>query len=450
MASFSAMTHNDPMAGFPVEVFRRRRERALQALEGGVMVLPAAPILHRSADTEHRYRPDSELFYLTGCTEPGSVAVLMGGAERRFVLFVRERDEEAELWAGPRLGPEGAEERFGADETHPMSELDEVLPRLLGAGDRIHHRLGRGDVLERLVVEALGRARRRGRRTGSGPRGVVDPGEILDELRVVKDEHEIRTLRSAAWISTEGHRAGFEAVAPGRGEWEVEAVVDAAFRGAGASGPGYPTIVGSGANACVLHYVENRHTIDAGDLVLVDAGAELNLYQGDVSRTVPATGRFTERQRAVYDVVEAARRAALDAVAPGATVGDVNAAAVGVVVDGLVDLGILSGAREDLVAEEAHKPWFPHQTSHWLGIDVHDPADYARDGASRTLEPGMVFTVEPGLYFPPGSEGPAAAFAGTGVRIEDDVLVTEDGHENLTRSLPTDPEAVEALVGEGA
>ncbi len=440
------MIPRDPMTDMPAEAFAARRAATCDALGQGVMVLPAAPPLVRSRDTEVRYRPDSELFYLTGLTEPGAVAVLVGGPGRRFVLFVPERDADAERWSGPRVGTAAAEERFGADETHPVSDLDALLPALLREGDFVHARLGRSESLDRAVFGALRHARARGSRRGTGPRGVIDPGGILDELRLIKDEHEIARIRRAVSLTVKGHRKGISVARPGVGEWAVEASVDAVFRGEGAEGSGFETIVGSGPNACVLHYVENRRTLEDGDLVLLDAGAEVGLYQGDLSRTFPANGRFTPEQRAVYDIVERARVSALEAAHPGAAVSAVHDAVVRVLLEGLVDLGVLSGAVNDLVASEAHRPYFPHQTSHWLGLDVHDPGDYVRDGSDRCLSPGMVFTVEPGLYFPPGLGGSAAPYEGIGVRIEDDLLMGADAVENLSAELPTTADAMETLV----
>jgi len=431
----------------PRDALQARRKAALQTLGDGVLVLPAAPLQYRSRDGEHRYHPDRELFYLTGATEPETVAVLAGGSEPSFHLFVRPRDADAELWSGPRLGPEAAAERFGPDECHPLDQLAEHLPALLQGADRIFFRLGTDDAIEAYVRGALDFARGKGSRTGSGPRTVVDPGQILDELRLVKDEHELERLRRAAALTVEGQRAAASALAPGTGEWAVEAEVERAFRAGGALGAGFETIVGSGANACVLHYVTNACIVGTDDLVLVDAGAELALYHGDVTRTYPASGRFTDAQRAVYDVVEAARCAAVEAVRPGALVSDVHATATRVLVEGLVGLGVLSGQPEDLIALEAHKAFYPHQTSHWLGLDVHDVGDYAKDGSPRRLEPGMVLTVEPGLYFRPGHDATPGRLAGIGVRIEDDVVVTAEGREVLSAALPTGAEEVAALVG---
>jgi Xaa-Pro aminopeptidase len=434
------------MTDMPAEVFAARRAATFEALGLGVMVLPAAPPLIRSRDTEARYRPDSELFYLTAVTEPGAVAVLVGGPDRRFVLFVPERDADAERWSGPRVGTDAAEERFGADDAHPLSDLDALLPGLLGDGDFIHVRLGRVEAVDRAALDALRHARARGSRGGTGPRGVIDPGEILDELRLIKDEHEIARIRRAVSLTVKGHLTGITLARPGVGEWAVEASVNAAFREGGAEGSGFETIVGSGPNSCVLHYVENRRTMEDGDLVLLDAGAEVGLYQGDITRTFPANGRFTPEQRAVYDIVERARVSAVEAACPGVAISAVHDAVVRVLLDGLVDLGVLSGPVDDLVASEAHRAFFPHQTSHWLGLDVHDPGDYVRDGADRCLAPGMVFTVEPGLYFPPGLGGSAAPYEGIGVRIEDDLLMGPGAVENLSASLPTAADAMEALA----
>lgn len=430
------------------ETFADRRRRAVEGLGDGVMVLPAAPVQHASRDTERPYAPDRELYYLTGLTEPESVAILVGGSNPELVLFVRERDPEAELWAGPRLGPDGAEELVEPDACHPLSELSDRLPELLRRGDRIYYRLGRRGAVERMVVGALTAARTRGPRTGTGPRGVVDPGEVLDELRLRKDESELEAIRRACAVTVEGHRAGASAIRPGEGEWVVEAAVEAAFRVRGVAGPAFDTIVGSGGNACVLHYVRNGDVVEEGDLVLIDAGAETGYYNGDVTRTFPASGSFTPRQRDVYDLVDDARRAAIEATRPGVTIRSVHDAAVRTMVEGLVGLGILAGSVDELVEGGDHKAFFPHQTSHWLGLDVHDPGDYVKDGDSRILEPGMVFTVEPGLYFPPDLEGKAArTYAGIGIRIEDDVAVTEGGCEVLTSALPTAAQDVEAMVG---
>jgi Xaa-Pro aminopeptidase len=439
-----------PLRGFSPEAFERRRSRIFAALGQDAMILPGAAVQLSSRDTEHRFRPDSELFYVTGVDEPDAVAVLRGHAEEeRFVLFVRPRDAKAELWSGPRLGPEEARVRHRADAVHPLGELEERLPKLLEGAVRVYYRLDQGARVEGLVRAALRHARARGPRTGAGPRGVLDPGEILDDLRLIKDEEELDRLRRAAAITSEGVGAAMRGVRPGAGEWELEATVESTFRKAGGDGPGYLSIVASGPNACVLHYVENSRRIGARDLVLIDAGAAVDLYCGDITRTFPASGTFTVEQRRVYEVVERARARAVEAVRPGATVADVHAAAVRVLAEGLVELGVLAGDVSELIEQKKHEAFYPHRTSHWLGLDVHDPGDYARSGVERQLEPGMVLTVEPGLYFAPSQEGVPDAFSGIGVRIEDDVLVTGSGHEVLTAGLPTATEEVEAWVRGG-
>jgi Xaa-Pro aminopeptidase len=439
-----------PLRGFSPETFRNRRALVFEALGSDAMVLPAASIQFASRDTERRFRPDSELFYLTGLVEPDAVAVLRGHAqEERFVLFVRPKDAKAELWNGPRLGPERAKECHGADAAYPLNELEERLPRLLDGARRVYYRLDQETRVDALVRQVLRTARARGARTGAGPRGLLDPGEILDEMRLVKDADEIARLRRAAQVTAEGVGEAMQAVEPGVGEWELEATLEAAFRRKGAEGPGYLSIVASGANACVLHYVDNVRRVGENDLVLIDAGASVDLYCGDITRTFPATGTFTREQRAVYDVIERARAAAVDAVRPGATVLDVHDAALAVLTEGLVGLGVLQGSVDELIREKKHELFYPHRTSHWLGLDVHDPGDYARDGKERALGPGMVLTVEPGLYFGPDVEGVPDRLRGIGVRIEDDLLVTPDGAEVLTSALPTAADQVEEWVRRG-
>ncbi len=436
------------LEGFPPEEFQARRRAIQEALGDAVLVLPAAPLLHRSRDSEYPYRPSSELFYATGATEEGSVALLRGReAGGEYILFVRPRDTKAERWSGPRLGPEGARELLGPDQVHTSDELEAILPGLLVGPARIYYRLGADTTLDRHVRMGLERGRSRGPRRGTGPRELVDPGEVLDELRLRKSPREIERMRRAARVTVEGHREAMGWARPGSGEWEIQAEVEAVFRRMGARGPAFPTIAGSGKNGCVLHYVGNGRRTCEGDLVLLDAGAEVGLYAGDVTRTFPVSGRFRAEQKDVYEVVLAAHRAALGAVGPGEPFSHVHRAAVQALTEGLVALGVLEGDVDELVEAKAHEAYFPHRTSHWLGLDVHDVGDYARNGQSRVLEPGMVLTVEPGLYFPSNGDPEPGPYDGIGVRIEDDVLVTEDGMENLTADLPVEIDDVEARVG---
>ena len=434
------------VGGFPQGVFLERRKRVLKGLGEGAMVLPAAPVLFRAGDSELPYRPDSELFYLTGFTEPESVLVLRGFAdEARTVLFSRPRDPKAERWSGPRAGPDQARTLVSVDDARPIGRLEDDLASLLEGADRVFFRFGAGPKAEGGILEALRMARTKGTRRGVGPRGVMDPGVILDELRLRKDPAEVEAIREAAAITVQGFRAAFSKLQPGMGEWELEAELEATFRRLGAGGPAFASIVGSGANGCVLHYIQNSRRMEAGELVLVDAGAESRMYSGDISRTVPVSGTFSAKQRDVYQVVELAREEAIKGIQPGVLVSDVHATTVRLLVRGLRDLGVIAGDEDELIESAAHEPFFPHRTSHWLGLDTHDVGDYAQNGTSRSLEAGMVLTIEPGLYFPPNRKG--GSFDGIGVRIEDDVLVTEDGAEILSGGLPTQLEEVAALVG---
>jgi Xaa-Pro aminopeptidase len=421
-----------------------RRARVLERLGKGTMVLPASPVLYRSGDSDLAYRPDSELLYLTGWREPEAVAVLRGGRdEERFVLFVRPRDPEKERWDGPRMGADAAREWAGADAAYPIQELEARLPGLLKGSDRVLFRLGRNPRVEALVVESLHEARRRGARDGSGPRGVVDPGGILDPMRRTKDAYELALLRHAAGITAAGLEDARSALAPGMGEWEVQAILEEAFRRRGADGPGFGTIVGSGPNACVLHYRDNTRVMEKGDLVLIDCGAEYGDYSGDLTRTFPVSGAFTPAQKELWEVVDRARAAVIAGVRPGATLQGLHDLATRVLVEGMVEIGLLEGSVEGILEEKKQLAYFPHRTSHWLGLDVHDPGDHVTGaGDPLPLEPGMVFTVEPGLYVPAGSEGRAETWVGMGVRLEDDVVVTADGGEVLcapSSSAPLSP-----------
>lgn len=440
---------NQRSLGFSMDTFAARRDRALRELNDGVLILSSAPRLFRSRDSEHRYRPDSELFYLTGCTQPQAVAVLSGGEEKeRFVLFVPKRDLKVELWSGTRLGPEAAREHFRADAAYPMDELEDRLPKLLKGPRRVFFRLGEDPRVEGLVVEALRKARGPGSRKGEGPRSVVDPGAILDEMRLRKEPEELARIRQATSLTVAAFRGAMLGTRPGIGEWEVESLLESGFRSGGAMGPAFPTIVGSGGNACTLHYSANEYTLNAQDLVLLDGGAEVDLYAGDVSRTYPVRRRFTPDQRTVHDLVWEAHEAAVKEVRPGNPVARVHEEAVRILTEGLLELGVLTGSVEDLLEGKAYEPYFPHQTSHWLGLDVHDVGDYALKGESRILEEGMVLTVEPGLYFPAVGEDRPSFFTGIGVRIEDDLLVTAEGCLNLTEELPASSAAVEEMLGD--
>ncbi|MBW3572268.1 MAG: aminopeptidase P N-terminal domain-containing protein [Gemmatimonadetes bacterium] len=465
-ASAEAAPSTEPAAG-PVETaeaadavqsrgpeeFRARRERFIQAMGNGVAVLSAAPELVKSRDTEVIYRQNSDFFYLTGFLEPGAVAVLTPhDAAHRFTLFVRPRDPERETWTGKRAGVEGARERYGADAAYPAEELDERLKELVEPADALWYAVRADDgPMDARMLRLLAGFRGSRPRAGKGPWDLRDPAQLLDRMRLIKEPGELALMRQAAELAARGHLAAMRAGRPGVGEWEIQALLDQTFRSHSAtSGTSFPAIVGSGANGTVLHYVSNQRRIEEGDLVLVDVGAEVGFYCSDITRTFPASGRFTAPQRAVYDVVLRALHAAIQAVRPGAPVKEVHEAARGVLVQGMIDLGLLEGEPEKLIEEEKFKRFFMHNTSHWLGLDVHDPGPYTEPGGEPVaLRPGMVLTVEPGLYVPEDAEDVPAELRGIGIRLEDDVLVTEDGHEILTRAVPVDPDEVERICSGG-
>lgn len=429
--------------------FAARRTRVLEQLgERGAMLLPAAPELLVGRDTEIRYRADPELYYLTGCADPEAVVLLWPGAEDGpYTLFVRPRDEKEELWTGPRLELEEAAGLYGADAAYPVERIGTRLEEVLREIETLHYRPGNGrPEIDAVVMAGLAASRRTRQRRGLGVRALIDPGAILDEHRLIKDAGELALTREAARLTVEGFRDAVAAIRPGAGEWEVEAALESGFRRRGSEGPAFPTIVASGPNAVILHYVANRRRMAAGELVLLDAGARVGMYNGDVSRTYPTAGRFTAPQRALYDIVVHAHRKAVDTVRPGASEEDVHAAAVHALAEGLVAEGLLQGDPAEIAEErDAYVRFFPHRTSHWLGLEVHDVGDYSIRAEPRPLAPGMVLTVEPALYVP-DSEDLAGELRGTGIRLEDDVVVTDDGCDVITSGLPIDADAVEELL----
>jgi Xaa-Pro aminopeptidase len=428
-------------------MFRERRERVMAALgPQGVAVIPAAPVFLRNNDVEHEYRPDSDLYYLTGFEEPESVLVLVPGAEHPVVLFVRKRDPEREAWDGPRTGVEGALTQFGVDAAFPIDEFAQRLPDLLVNRARLFYALGRDRSFDDKVLDAVSRTRWRVRKGGEWPTEIVEPGKVLHELRLMKSDAELAIMRRAAEISRDAFARAFELARPGRGEYEVEGAMREAFRARGSERPAYAPIVASGPNACVLHYATNRRRMEPGELLLIDAGAEFGGYASDVTRTFPVSGRFSPAQRAIYQLVLDAQLASIEAVKPGATLEEVHKRSVEVITEGLVRLGILQGETAKLIEDGAYKKYFIHGTSHWLGMDVHDVGRYYVDGAPRPLAPGHVLTVEPGLYFGTHDESVPPEYRGIGVRIEDDVACTADGRAVLTHDLPKGVEELEALL----
>ncbi len=428
-------------------VFAERRRRLLERMEPDALalLLGARPAT-RSADTHFPFRQDSDFHYLTGFDHPHAAAVLRTDGGPSFALFVEPRDREAEVWTGRRPGVEGARADYGADEAHPIAELREALPKLLERVRRVYHVLGRDRDLDARLVEITESRRLRSRAGLSPPEAVLDPRAIVHEMRLRKDPSELDVMRQAAAITAKAHAEAARLAREGIYEYEIAAALDYTFRRHGASGPAYESIVAGAANATILHYVANDQPLRDGTLLLIDAGCELAGYASDVTRTYPVGGRYAGAGSELYRAVLDAQNAALEAARPGATLQDVHEAAVRRLVEGLVALGLLEGGVDGLIEQNAHRRFYMHQTSHWLGLDVHDVGAYVVDGKPRRLEPGMVFTVEPGLYVAEDDEQADPRFRGLGVRIEDDVAVTEDGIEILTEAIPKQPDDVEAWV----
>ncbi len=423
-----------------------RRALLASRMKRGVAVIPTAPERTRNRDAHYPYRFDSYFYYLTGFGEPDAVLVVIAdeGATKS-ILFCRDKDPEREVWDGFRYGPDAARAAFGFDEAHAVSQLDEILPDLLSNQPALYSHLGSDPGWDARVMRWINEVRGRARAGVTAPQTIGDVHAILDEMRVVKDSAEIQVMRRAAEISTGAHRRAMQAAKPGVGEFAIEAELMHEFRRHGAQAPAYTPIVASGAHACVLHYVENSDVLRDGDLLLIDAGCELDGYASDITRTFPVNGRFSGPQREVYELVLAAQQAAIAEVKPGRLWNAAHEAAVGVLAQGFLDLGLLQGSLADVLETESYKKFYMHRTGHWLGLDVHDAGDYKRDGVWRELVAGMVLTVEPGCYIQPGP-GVPERYAGIGVRIEDDALVTESGCEIITAAAPKSVADIEALM----
>ncbi|MFP4160998.1 MAG: Xaa-Pro aminopeptidase [Ectothiorhodospira sp.] len=432
-----------------LQEFARRRQQLMAAMgEEGIAILPASPERTRNRDVTYPFRQDSDFWYLTGFTEPDAVAVLVPGrAQGAYLLFCRERDPEKETWHGRRAGTEGAVRDYGADDAFPISDMEEILPGLLENRTRVYVSLGHESGMDRRVTAWINGIRARSRTGVRPPQELVSLEYLLHDMRLFKSSLELRAMRHAAAVTVEAHRQAMRVCRPGLREYQLEAELLYTFHRSGME-PAYPSIVGGGANGCILHYTENEGRLRDGDLVLIDAGCEYQGYASDVTRTFPVNGRFSSEQRAVYDIVLAAQAAAIARVAPGHAWEAPHQAAVEEITRGLVDLGVLEGSVEALVEAGAYRPYYMHRTGHWLGLDVHDVGDYRLGEVSRELQAGMVMTVEPGLYLPAGAEGVPQELADIGIRIEDNVVVTRDGHEVLTEECPKTPEAIETLMTE--
>ena len=430
----------------PKEFARRRRQLMRMVGKGGIAILPAAPTRVRNRDVEHAYRQDSDFHYLTGFPEPEAVAVLLPGRPHgEYVLFCRDRNPERETWDGRRAGPEGAVRDYGADDAFPVCDIDDILPGMLEHSERVYYTIGLNAEFDQRLLGWVNQLRAAAKTGVTTPAEFVALDHLMHDMRLFKSRGEVAAMRKAARIAAAAHIRAMRACRPGMMEYEIEAEFLHEFRRHDAT-TAYQPIVGGGANGCILHYVENGAQLNAGELLLVDAGCEYDCYASDVTRTFPVDGRFSAAQRELYEVVLEAQLAAIARVRPGNHWNDPHDAAVRVLTRGLVRLGLLKGRVPTLIREGAYRPFYMHRTGHWLGMDVHDVGDYKLGEQWRILEPGMVMTVEPGLYVAPGSKGVARKWQGIGIRIEDDVLVTANGAEVLSCDAPKDPEEIERLM----
>jgi len=430
--------------------YRQRREQLMAKIGNGTAIFRSAPTAVMHNDVEYAFRQDSDFFYLSGFNEPEAVAVLAPHhPEHRFVLFVQPKEREKEVWTGYRCGVEGAKEIYGADEAYSIAELDEKLPQYLEKADRIYYHLGRDRAFNEKILQKWQRLMATYPKRGTGPIAIEDSGPILHSMRLVKSQAELELMRTAAAISVEAHNYAQEIAQPGRYEYEIQAEMERIFRLRGGVGPAYPSIVASGANTCVLHYIENNRQMQDNELLLIDAGCAYGYYNADITRTFPIGGKFTPEQKTLYEIVLEAQKQAIAQVQPGNPYSAVHDTAVRVLTEGLVGLGLLKGQIDDLIKEEKYKPFYMHRTGHWLGLDVHDVGVYQHGDSPQILQPGQVLTVEPGLYIVPDTK-PAEdqpeidpRWSGIGIRIEDDVLVTATGHEVLTAGVPKAMEELE-------
>lgn len=417
------------------EYDRRRRQLMREMEAGSIAVIPAAPEVLRNGDVHYPYRQDSDFFYLTGFSEPEAVVVLVPGREQgEYILFCREKNQEKEIWNGRRVGQAEAVTEYGADDSFPISDMNDILPGLLENKDKVFYTMGRYPEFDKHMLEWVNRVKQNARSGIRAPTEFVALEYLLNEMRLFKTPHEQRQMRKAASITAAAHRRAMRVCKTGIYEYQLEAELLYEFHRNGGQAA-YPSIVGSGANGCILHYTDNNAMLRDGDLVLIDAGAEYRSYAADLTRTYPVNGEFTEIQRELYEIVLAAQKAAIEEAIPGNHWNDPHEAAVKEITRGLISLGILNGSRANLVKEGAYRKFYMHRTGHWLGADVHDVGDYKINDDWRVLEPGMTMTVEPGLYLGDDRDIPKE-LRNTGIRIEDDVLITRDTNEVLTRDAP--------------
>ncbi len=429
------------------EYAARRKELMAIMHPNSIAILCAAPEKIRSRDTHYPYKQNVNLSYLCGFPEPQSVLVLIPGREQgEMVLFCRDKDPLRETWDGYRQGPEGAVANFDADDAFPISDIDDILPNLIEGKDRLYYAIGKDQEFDRQLMEWINQVRSQ-RGNGALPPGeFVDLDHFVNEMRLIKTSEEIKIMRKAAKISADAHCRAMQVTRPDMFEYQLQAEIEHEFMTRGAVGAAYSSIVGGGKNGCILHYVENKDVLSDGDLVLIDAGCEFQNYAADITRTFPVNGKFSKEQAAIYDIVLQAQANAIEVIGPGIEYNKTNEATIRTITQGLVDLGILQGDVDELIASEAHREFYMHGAGHWLGMDVHDVGDYKIEGQWRVYEPGMVVTIEPGIYIAPGNPNVDKKWHGIAVRIEDDIVVTKTGNENLTDSVPKNRHEIEALM----
>lgn len=432
------------------EEYRQRRQLLMQQMDANsIAILAAAPVSNRNASVDYPYRQNSDFFYLSGFAEPEAVMAIIPGREHgEFVLFCRERDPQKELWDGLRAGQEGAMRDHGADDAFPIGDIDEILPGLIEGRERVYYSVGKNHSFDQQLMEWVNSIRSKARLGAQPPKEFVMLDHLLHEMRLFKSTAEVRVMQQAADISCRAHIRAMQAVRPGMFEYQLEAELDYEFRKSGARLPAYSSIVAAGKNACILHYIDNNAPVRDGDLVLIDAGCELECYASDITRTFPANGRFTAEQKALYELTLAANLAAINCVQPGRHWNEPHDTTVHIITSGLLELGLLQGELGELIASEAYKRFYMHRAGHWLGLDVHDVGDYKVAGRWRLLEPGMVMTIEPGIYVAANDHSVAEKWRGIGIRIEDNVLVTKTGHRVLTNGVPKAVNEVEQLMRE--
>ena len=428
--------------------YARRRKALMNQMEpNSIAILPAAPVYVRNRDVEHNYRQDSDFQYLTGFPEPEAVAVLVPGREHGdYVLFCREKDKERELWDGYRAGQDGAVSEYGASDAFPITDIDDILPGLIEGRTRVYYAMGANPEFDCRLTNWINQIRSKARLGAQPPSEFVALDHLLHDMRLYKSAGELKVMQRAADISCEAHTRAMQVCRPGMYEYQLEAELQHTFMRHGSRSPAYSSIVAAGRNGCILHYTENTSQIRDGDLILIDAGCELDCYASDITRTFPANGRFSPEQRAIYDIVLAAQYASIEAIGPDRSWNESHDASLRVITAGLVELGLLKGDVDELIAAEAYRRFYMHRVGHWLGMDVHDVGEYRVGGVWRALEPGMVMTVEPGIYISPDDDSVPRKWRGIGIRIEDDVVVTKTGCQVLTGNVVKEPDEIEALM----